>query len=95
MTDAQLEVSAGGLSDESANQSKPAQEEGIDDAEKISTNHAWNNAVDFATSGNSVLHTDSITEGVFGRLYIHHLLPLVEAIFFAVFEVSGRVKTNV
>lgn len=25
-------------------------------------------------------------------LYIHHLLPLLEAILFAVFEVSGRVK---
>lgn len=40
VTNAQLEVAAGGLSDESANQSKPAQEEGSADAEKISTNHA-------------------------------------------------------
>lgn len=85
VTDAQLEVAAGGLLDESANQSKPAQEEGSADAEKTSTNHSWNNDVDFATSGNYVLHTDSITEGVFGRLYIHHLLPLVEAIFFLQF----------
>ncbi|KAK4348976.1 hypothetical protein RND71_031731 [Anisodus tanguticus] len=38
VTDAQPEVAAGGLSDESTNQSKPAQEEGS--AEEISTNHA-------------------------------------------------------
>lgn len=40
VTDAQLEVAAGGLSDELANQSNPAQEEGSAGAEKISTNHA-------------------------------------------------------
>lgn len=39
VTNAQLELAAGGLSDESANQSKPAQE-GSADAEKISTNHS-------------------------------------------------------
>lgn len=40
VTDAQLEVAPGGLSDESTNQSKLAQEEGSADAEDISANHA-------------------------------------------------------
>ncbi|CAN4123019.1 unnamed protein product [Withania somnifera] len=40
VTDAQLEVAPGGLSDVSTNQSKPAQEEGSADAEENSTNHA-------------------------------------------------------
>lgn len=40
VTDAQLEVAAGGSSDESANQSNPAQEEGGAGVENISTNHA-------------------------------------------------------